>query len=293
MPESTIEPVTVDVDDLALEPLGWSLQDVRARLVTDAPCHGKVSQRVAVSGTAHFTDTAWTDRFGAVTSRTPHVLVTVTRRGSGLLPSYAKVVAETTAAAARRPVRFTETSEAWQVQEPLTPQDLELRFTGYDFDSVPGTFRLPAGTARPVPVGIVDESTWPSLQIKAMTSAELSRGHFGDRLRINLDGIVELGTVEEILADRERHDVSPLDRFLDVPRVAVPALVLEVTDDTDFLLARHSLALPGTVPADAKAAARRRSPRFVAGWQLSTSSLAGTSAQVTIRIHDAADISLI
>ncbi|WP_229068790.1 hypothetical protein [Actinoplanes sp. DH11] len=289
MVDKNIEPVAVDVDNLALEPLGWTAHDIRARLVTEQLSAGLVGQRVAVSGTAQFTESAWADRFSG-DSAAPQVLLTLNRRGSGLLPSYAKVIAEGATAAARRPIRFTETSETWTGSQPLTADDLEVRVTGYDFDSVPLSFKLPSGAAANLPVTVVDESTWPSLQVKAMAVAEVGQDQFGTELRVDIEGIIELGTVQELLADHAAHPRTPYDRLRDVPRLSVPGLVIEVTDDTDFLLAKRAIRLFGAVTADETTAAPQRAPRFVAGLRVGSAGLAGEPAQVVVRVLDAADL---
>ncbi|MBG0568176.1 hypothetical protein [Actinoplanes aureus] len=287
--EKTIESVRVEVDEAALAPLGWTAQDVRARLVTETRSGGMVVQQVAVAGTVRFRTEDWADRFSE-TRFAPHVLVALNRRGATSLPSFGKVVAERAEVAAKRPIRFTETSHSWIGPARVTPEQLEVRLTGYDLDSIQHSLSLPADQATALPVTVLDESTWPSLQVKAQATAEITRPDDRELVQVRVEGIVEPGPVEQLLADRETHPVPLLDRLLDVPQVAVPGFVVEVADDSDFLLAKQTIKIGGAITVDEATGGPRRGPRFVADFRTNSASYAGTPAQVTLRILDAAEV---
>ncbi|MEU3958898.1 hypothetical protein AB0F42_03560 [Streptomyces buecherae] len=62
--EKKIEELDVQVDELALSLVGWQVENVRARLVTES-FDGTRFQEIVVSGTARFLREDWTDRFSA------------------------------------------------------------------------------------------------------------------------------------------------------------------------------------------------------------------------------------
>lgn len=288
MAEKTIQPVPVEADEAALASLGWTAQDVRARLVTETR-GGAVMQRVAVAGAVRFRATEWTEHFSE-SGYAPRVLLTLNRRGGTSLPRYGQAVAALADIAAKRPIRFTETSEPWNASVPIAPDELEVRVTGYDLDRIGCSFGLPGARIAALPVTVRDESSWPSLRVKTEASAEVTRDRYDDQLCVRIGGVVELGSVGELLADRAEHEQGPFDRLHTIPELAVPGFVVEITDDSDFLLAKRTIEFGGVIRVEETMGAPHRPPRFMAGFRTGSASRAGTPAQVLVRVLDAADI---
>ncbi|SDS47005.1 hypothetical protein [Actinoplanes derwentensis] len=282
MGDKTVESVEVSVDEDMLAPLGWAIPDVRARLVTKRILGSNLAQSVSVAGTAQFIAEDWTDRFKG-TGRAPHVLVALGCHARKGLSRLSVLIEENAEGAAKRPTRFTETSDMWIVTDPIAAADLTVRITGYDLDRPHQSFGLPEDPHTLLPVTVIDESTRPSMRVHAMASAEITGHGLNEELRLNVDGIIELGSPEELKADR-RAPAARLD---------VPGFVVEVTDDSDFLLLKRTIKFDGTIVTDEQAGTPRRSPAFVAGFHTGVGDFAGTAAQVTLRVRDAADIQLI
>ena len=107
----------------------------------------------------------------------------------------------------------------------------------------------------------------------------------GDVLRVHAEGVVELGTVEQLLADRVVQEHGRFGRSSEVPP-PVPGFVIEVCDDSDFLLVKRTIHFDGAITVEKT----MRAPRFVAGFRTNSIAYAGTAAQVLLRVLDAADI---
>jgi hypothetical protein len=152
---------------------------------------------------------------------------------------------------------------------------------GYDLDSVQSSFGLDSEQVTALPVTVVDESTWPSLRVTAQVTAQIT----GSELRVHIEGRIEPGSTGELLADLALH--GPTWRDTGATRLRVPGFVVEITDDTDFLLEKRSIDLHGTVTVDD---GERRPARFAAGMRAACGLFAGTPAHVVLRIRDAADV---
>jgi hypothetical protein len=192
--------------------------------------------------------------------RAPRVLVTLGRRGGAGLASYVPVVAEDVDVAVKRAIRFTETSNVWSGSVPSAPEDLEIGVTGYDLESIRDyEFGLPAGTVTALAVTVLDESTLQSLRVRAQVTAEITHDLHGEYLRVHAEGVVELGPVGQLLADRAVRSVGRFGRISERPSLPVPGFIIEVTDDSDFLLAKRTIRLDG------RSRSRRRPVRPVRG----------------------------
>lgn len=284
----------VEVDELALALAGWQVEECQARLVTESFGKQDHFQKIAVSGTLRFVPEQWSERFtGSGYVPSPHLVLN--RRGGTMAPSFEWVLIETEKKAAKRPLRISRTSSAWECRAPLSPEDLVLGLTAYDLDELDTRFELPQAQALDLPLELLDETTRNSVRVKLdSTSAQLLGGGDGGQLRVHLEGTFEYGTAQSLLADYLASEGWPddLTTLADACPFAVdvPGVVVEVVDETGFLLMQRELDLQGHIPVDAAGKLPGRRPRWAVQTGVDLEDLAGVPARALVRVLDAQDL---
>ncbi|WBB91561.1 hypothetical protein [Verrucosispora sp. WMMC514] len=292
MADKSVESCDVEVDELGLSLLGWQIVDVRARLMTESYRDGTHYQKVTVAGSARFLEEDWSTRFDSGTWA-PNLILSLNLRDGEAPPNYERAVMETIEVAAKRPVRFTETSDQWETARRLTPDQLRIRLTAYDFEEIRRDFDLPARKVTPLPVEVIDETTWNSIRLLPTVTAQVWHDEYGDKVRVHAEGMMAFGAAEEMLAERKARRSWGQDATVasESPfEVKGPGFVVEILDDDDFLLEKHEVDLYAKIPVNDQGRTPDRQPRWVANTTDNVEDLAGKPARVVMRILDGDDL---
>ncbi|MEU1892867.1 hypothetical protein [Streptomyces pristinaespiralis] len=289
-----VEELAVEVDELALSLVGWQVQDVRARLVTDSFSDTHF-QEIVVSGTARFLREDWSDRFtsGDDDSYPPTLLIGLSPADRPQLVSYTHALLETIKKAGKRPVRFSETSSTWECAKPVEAEKIRLQMTSFDLSETDLDLHWPSSKTKQLPVEVIDETVHEAVRLRPSVCDATIVGKKSDKaLQIRLGGFAEFGSAQELLADLaemeswrdgDLDDECPFD-------VPVPGLSVEVLDATDFLLDKWEVDLYGKVPVDEDGRLPSRQPRWIAQRAFDLDELAGEPVRVVVRLVDAEDL---
>lgn len=295
-----IEELEVKTDELALSLVGWQVENVRARLVTDS-FDDTHFQEIVVSGTARFLKEDWSDRFarGEDDDYPPTLLLGLSPVDRPELVSYTHALLETVRKAGKRPVRFSESSRTWECSKPVEPEQIALHMTSFDLEETGLGLVWPSSKTKPLPVELVDETVHEAVRLKPTTCDATIVGKKRDAtLQVRLGGFAEFGSARELLADfiameswrgdepGDDHDVEDECPF----EVSMPGIAVEVLDDTDFLLDKCEVSLYGRVPVGEGAALPSRQPRWIAQRSFDLDDLSGVPTRVVVRVLDAEDL---
>ncbi|MFY0514836.1 hypothetical protein ACOMD4_31275 [Streptomyces anulatus] len=295
-----IEELEVKTDELALSLVGWQVENVRARLVTDS-FDDTHFQEIVVSGTARFLKEDWSDRFtrGEDDDYPPTLLLGLGPVDRPELVSYTHALLETVRKAGKRPVRFSESSRTWECSKPVKPEQIALHMTSFDLEETGLGLVWPSSKTKPLPVELVDETVHEAVRLKPTTCDATIVGKKRDAtLQVRLGGFAEFGSARELLADfiameswrgdepGDDYDVEDECPF----EVSMPGIAVEVLDDTDFLLDKCEVSLYGRVPVGEGAALPSRQPRWIAQCSFDLDDLSGVPTRVVVRVLDAEDL---
>ncbi|MFD0036107.1 hypothetical protein ACFVIZ_00485 [Streptomyces anulatus] len=295
-----IEELEVKTDELALSLVGWQVENVRARLVTDS-FDDTHFQEIVVSGTARFLKEDWSDRFtrGEDDDYPPTLLLGLGPVDRPELVSYTHALLETVRKAGKRPVRFSESSRTWECSKPVKPEQIALHMTSFDLEETGLGLVWPSSKTKPLPVELVDETVHEAVRLKPTTCDASIVGKKRDAtLQVRLGGFAEFGSARELLADfiameswrgdepGDDYDVEDECPF----EVSMPGIAVEVLDDTDFLLDKCEVSLYGRVPVGEGAALPSRQPRWIAQCSFDLDDLSGVPTRVVVRVLDAEDL---
>ncbi|MFF2234111.1 hypothetical protein [Streptomyces anulatus] len=295
-----IEELEVKVDELALSLVGWQVENVRARLVTDS-FDDTHFQEIVVSGTARFLKEDWSDRFtrGEDDDYPPTLLLGLSPVDRPELVSYTHALLETVKKAGKRPVRFSESSRIWECSKPVKPEQIALHMTSFDLEETGLGLVWPSSKTKSLPVELVDETVHEAVRLKPTTCDATVVGKKRDAtLQVRLGGFAEFGSARELLADfiameswrgdepGDDYDVEDECPF----EVSMPGIAVEVLDDTDFLLDKCEVSLYGRVPVGEGAALPSRQPRWIAQCSFDLDDLSGVPTRVVVRVLDAEDL---
>ncbi|MGC5535618.1 hypothetical protein [Streptomyces sp. SR-10] len=295
-----IEELEVKTDELALSLVGWQVENVRARLVTDS-FDDTHFQEIVVSGTARFLKEDWSDRFtrGEDDDYPPTLLLGLSPVDRPELVSYTHALLETVKKAGKRPVRFSESSRTWECSKPVKPEQIALHMTSFDLEETGLGLVWPSSKTKPLPVELVDETVHEAVRLKPTTCDATIVGKKRDAtLQVRLGGFAEFGSARELLADfiameswrgdepGDDYDVEDECPF----EVSMPGIAVEVLDDTDFLLDKCEVSLYGRVPVGEGAALPSRQPRWIAQCSFDLDDLSGVPTRVVVRVLDAEDL---
>ncbi|MGA5047647.1 hypothetical protein [Streptomyces arboris] len=295
-----IEELEVEVDELALSLVGWQVEGVRARLVTDS-FDGTHFQEVVVSGTARFLREDWSDRFsgGEDDDYPPTLLLGLSPVDRPELVSYEHALLERIKKVAKRPVRFSKTSRSWECSKRVKPETISLQVTSFDLSETDLGLVWPESKVKPLPVELIDETAREGVRLKptACGAAIVGKKHEG-ALQVRLGGFAEFGSATELLADlvavepwRSEGADGEGDVEAEAPFEApVPGITVEVLDGTDFLLDQREVSLYGRVPVGEGATLPSRQPRWVAQCSFDLDDLAGDPTRVVVRVLDSEDL---
>ncbi|MFC8623216.1 hypothetical protein [Streptomyces anulatus] len=295
-----IDELEVKTDELALSLVGWQVENVRARLVTDS-FDDTHFQEIVVSGTARFLKEDWSDRFtrGEDDDYPPTLLLGLSPVDRPELVSYTHALLETVKKAGKRPVRFSESSRTWECSKPVKPEQIALHMTSFDLEETGLGLVWPSSKTKPLPVELVDETVHEAVRLKPTTCDATVVGKKRDAtLQVRLGGFAEFGSARELLADfiameswrgdepGDDYDVEDECPF----EVSMPGIAVEVLDDTDFLLDKCEVSLYGRVPVKEGAALPSRQPRWIAQCSFDLDDLSGVPTRVVVRVLDAEDL---
>ncbi|MEV7656448.1 hypothetical protein AB0O39_19985 [Streptomyces anulatus] len=295
-----IEELEVKTDELALSLVGWQVENVRARLVTDS-FDDTHFQEIVVSGTARFLKEDWSDRFtrGEDDDYPPTLLLGLNPVDRPELVSYTHALLETVRKAGKRPVRFSESSRTWECSKPVKPEQIALHMTSFDLEETGLGLVWPSPKTKPLPVELVDETVHEAVRLKPTTCDATVVGKKRDAtLQVRLGGFAAFGSARELLADfiameswrgdepGDDYDIEDECPF----EVSMPGIAVEVLDDTDFLLDKREVSLYGRVPVGEGAALPSRQPRWIAQCSFDLDDLSGVPTRVVVRVLDAEDL---
>ncbi|MGW0186290.1 hypothetical protein ACWDV7_11115 [Streptomyces sp. NPDC003362] len=288
-----IEELQVEVDELALSLVGWQVDDVRARLVTQS-FDDTHFQEIAVSGTARFLAEDWTDRFsrGEADDYPPTLLLGVSPVDRPEAVSYTHALLETIRKAGKRPVRFSHSSDTWECSKPVRPEQIRFQVTSFDLADTNLDLGWPTGKTKPLPVEVIDETAHDAVRLKpAVCDAAVVGKKRDASVQVRLGGFAEFGSAQDlwsVLAATEPwRDEDDREEAFETP---LPGVVVEVLDDTGFLLDKRDSYLGGFVPVAEGGRLPARQPRWVAQYSFGVHDLAGDPARVVVRLLDAEDL---
>lgn len=294
-----IEELEVAVDELALSLVGWQVENVRARLVTDS-FDDEHFQEIVVSGTARFLREDWSDRFkrGEDDDYPPTLLLGLSPVDRPELVSYTHALLETIKKAGKRPVRFSKSSSTWECSKPVKPEQIRLQVTSFDLSETDLDLVWPSSKTKPLPVELIDETVHEAVRLKPTTCDATIVGKKREgSLQIRLGGFAEFGSARKLLADffvmePWRGELGDDDGVEDeCPfEVSMPGISVEVLDGTDFLLDKWETALYGRVPVGEGAALPSRQPRWITQCSFDLDDLSGEPTRVVVRVLDAEDL---
>lgn len=294
MSEKSVEDVVVEVDEVSLSLLGWEMDRIAARLVTKPDYGGGYTQELVVSGMARFTPEDWSDRFNDG-DYAPTLMLCLSRTGAAFPVNYEELVMDTVKKVSKRPQRFSAESHSWETDEPVGAGDITLSVTAFDLEEVQPEFTIPPDKVLPVSLDVVDESSTGPMELKVATAgAYFYKGSFDIEFRLHLSGFLEFSSAEELLAhyleseewldqNSRLDEVSPFE-------VRTPGLVVEIMDDTGFLLEQREIDFWSHVPVDDLGRVPRRQPRWLLDIQGTLDDFSGRPEQVVVRITDAEDL---
>ncbi|MFB7914726.1 hypothetical protein [Streptomyces sp. NPDC056061] len=299
-----IEELDVEIDELSLSLVGWQVENVRARLVTES-FDDTHFQEIVVSGTARFLREDWTDRFtsGEDDDYPPTLLLGLSPVDRPELVSYTHAVLETIKKAGKRPVRFSESSSTWECSRRVGPEEIRLQVTSFDLSETDIGLVWPGSRTKPLPVELVDETVHEAVRLKpTVCDATLVGKRRDGSLQIRLGGFAEFGSAGELLADciamepwrgdgLRTDDLRDDDIEAECPfEVPMPGICVEVLDGTDFLLDKREVSLYGRVRVEEGVALPSRQPRWVAQCSLDLDDLSGEPSRIVARVMDAEDL---
>lgn len=295
-----IEELNVEVDELALSLVGWQVENVRARLVTDS-FDDTHFQEIVVSGTARFLREDWSDRFSRDEddSYPPTLLLGLSPVDRPELAVYTYALLETIRKAGKRPVRFSRSSSSWECSKPVKPEKIKLQVTSFDVSETDLDLAWPSAKTRPLPVELIDETAHEGVRLKLTACDATIVGKKRDAsLQMRLGGFFEFGSAKELLADlfaveswrgdapEDEHEIKAECPF----EVPLPGLAVEVLDESDFLLDKREVSLYGRIPVGEGAALPTRQPRWIAQFPFDLDELSGEPTRVVVRVLDAEDL---
>ncbi|WEV25875.1 hypothetical protein OYE22_12225 [Streptomyces sp. 71268] len=295
-----IEELDVQVDELALSLVGWQVENVRARLVTES-FDGTHFQEIAVSGTARFLREDWTDRFSADEDDDypPTLLLGLSPVERPEAVSYTPALLETIRKAGKRPVRFSQTSSTWETSQRVGPEQIALQVTSFDVGETDLDLTWPGTRSKPLPVELMDETVHEAVRLRPTTcDATIVGAKDEATLQVRVGGFAEFTTARELLTDlvamepwrgeapEDESDVEDECPF----EVPLPALAVEVLDDSDFLLDKRETPLYGRVPVGEGGAVPSRQPRWIVQLPFHLDDLSGKPTRVVVRVLDAEDL---
>ncbi|WP_406008385.1 hypothetical protein OG440_21335 [Streptomyces sp. NBC_00637] len=295
-----VEELEVEVDELALSLVGWQVENVRARLVTDS-FGGEHFQEIVVSGTARFLREDWSDRFTRDEDDDfpPTLLLGLSPVDRPELISYTHALLETIKKAGKRPVRFSKSSSTWSCSKPVKPESIRLQMSAFDLEETDLDLTWPSSKTKPLPVELIDETVHEAVRLKPTTcdAAIVGKKHDAS-LQIRLGGFAEFGSAKELLADfvameswRDDDPDVEYDVEAECPfEVSMPGITVEVLDGTDFLLDKREVSLYGRVPVGEGATLPSRHPRWIAQCSFDLDELSGEPTRVVVRVLDAEDL---
>jgi hypothetical protein len=288
--DKQMEPLRVEVDELALSLVGWQVDEVQARLVTKTYGKKDHRQEVSVSGTLRFLSEDWTDRFSG-SSYVPSPLLALVRRGGSAAPGLQAAVFETEKKASKRPLRFSHSSRRWECKQPLKPEDLELKLTAYDINEVDSNFELTPEEVIDIPSEVIDDTTRSSVKARVVNATvQILVEDYSDNLRVHLEGVFEYGTAQQLLTDHvegdDWRDSAPTLEKECPFEVDVPQVEVEILDEVGFLLENGSFSIYAHIPVQEGGKLPGRQPRWVAQGNWDVDDMAGTPARVIVRIVD-------
>ncbi|MFD8426788.1 hypothetical protein ACFV1R_04185 [Streptomyces coelicoflavus] len=295
-----IEELDVEVDELALSLVGWQVENVRARLVTDS-FDDTHFQEIVVSGTARFLREDWADRFSRDEDDDypPTLLLGLSPVDRPELISYTHALLETIKKVGKRPVRFSQSSSTWECSKPVKPEEVRLQVTSFDLGETDLDLTWPSAKTKPLPAELIDETVHEAARLKPTTCNATIVGKKRDAsLQMRIGGFAEFGSAKELLADliameswrgdapEDEHDVEAECPF----EVPLPGIAVEVLDETDFLLDKREVSLYGRIPVGEGAALPSRQPRWIAQFPFDLGDLSGKPTRVVVRVLDAEDL---
>ncbi|WP_457190931.1 hypothetical protein [Nocardioides sp. P5_E3] len=289
MGDKTVEDVRVEVDGLALAIRGWQVEEMRARLVTQARGDGEFRQQVVVAGRLRFQPEQWSDRFAPDEwASIPLLALSL----AGAPSSHRPLLIETALDAGKRPRGVSEASTPWYCRVPLTSADFTLLVTAYDWQEIDSRLELPTTDNVTLPVEVIDETSRDAIRLRPrIVTGHVCGGDDGDELRVVVEGTAEFGNVAELLAtylDDEAAHRDP-DSTLEAVapfEVAAPELEIEVLDETGFLLERREHTFYGYVAVGKAGSLPRRQPQWIAEMSGALNAYAGVPARLIVRIVD-------
>ncbi|MEU9290233.1 hypothetical protein AB0D57_37715 [Streptomyces sp. NPDC048275] len=295
-----VEELEVEIDELALSLVGWQVENVRARLVTDS-FDDTHFQEIVVSGTARFLHEDWSDRFtrGEDDDYPPTLLLGLSPVDRPELVTYTHALLETIKKAGKRPVRLSKSSSTWECSKPVKPEKIRLQVTSFDLSETDLDLVWPSSKMKPLPVELLDETVHEAVRLKptACDATIVGKRREGS-LQVRLGGFAEFGSAKELLADfvaMEPWRGDDLDDEYDIEaecpfEVSMPGIAVEVLDGTDFLLDKREVSLYGRVPVGEGAALPSRQPRWIAQCSFDLDDLSGEPTRVVVRVMDAEDL---
>ncbi|MFG2356342.1 hypothetical protein [Streptomyces sp. NPDC048521] len=289
-----IEDLQVEVDELGLSLVGWQVDDVRARLMTDSfdDVH---FQEIVVSGTARFLPEDWTERFTGDDPENypPTLLIGVSHAGAPDAVTYGYALLETIRKAGKRPVRFSKSSRTWECATPVRPDEITLRMTSFDLEETNIDFVFPSVTPQPLPLDVIDETAHEAVRLKPTAGDAVLVGKDTDRcLQVRLGGFAEFQSADRLLADLVAvEEWRSQDLAEECPfETPVPGLAVEVVDSTGFLLDKRETSLYGRIPVGEGGRVPSRRPRWIAQYSFDLDDLPGEPDRVVVRLLDAEDL---
>lgn len=295
-----IEEIDVEVDELALSLVGWQVENVRARLVTDS-FDDTHFQEIVVSGTARFLREDWADRFSRDRDDDfpPTLLLGLSPVDRPEAVSYTHALLETIKKAGKRPVRFSKSSRTWECSKPVKSGNIRLQVTSFDLEEANLDLTWPSSKTRQLPVELIDETVHEAVRLKPTTCDATIFGKKDDAsLQVRLSGFAEFGSAKDLLTDLVaieswRGDAPEDDDDVESEcpfEALLPGITIEVLDSTDFLLDKRETSLYGRIPVGKGAKLPSRQPRWVAQFPFDVSDLSGEPARVVVRVLDAEDM---
>ncbi|MWK37187.1 hypothetical protein GEV43_26040 [Actinomadura sp. J1-007] len=209
MSKKITEELSVEIDDLSLSLTGWQVEDIRARLVSEAYWDSGYEHKVAVSGTLRFLPEDWTERF-AYEDYVPLPLITLGRTGQPTSKSFMTIDQVDLKTASKRSVRVSMKSDEWWSKKRCAAGDVQVGITAYDLQEVNLEYANSRLDMSPkeiieLPVDLVDETTYGSIRPNSTVATAYVRRRKkdddGDDIRVHLEGLFQLGSAEELLAD--------------------------------------------------------------------------------------------
>lgn len=292
-----VTPLEAEIDEVGLSVLGWEISNFQARLVTKDYGGGDVLYEAAASAQVRFHPDDWEVRYNASNLSESDYLSPIVwqlrSRSRGPLMSYQQLVLALKGKEVRAPKMVSASMDAWEGkgkgERKGNPDDLYVWVGGVDWEEIDGWHSEPAFKWRDVPCDVVDYTTPRGVAIDVKEHS--ARVRDGEYLEVTVRVIHPLGSADELLAAAIDSDdyfgdakASPSDQADFV--VQAPDVVVDVFDDTGFLLESRDLSNYRWVTVGEGGVVPKRNPSFITVPSFRLDDFAGKPARVLIRIQD-------